>query len=69
MTGMPFTGQMMRSSVNAKAPQRMNQPPVLTEPPQEFFYDYNFDENGVLYYLGTFGKRRMWQNPHTTSQV
>lgn len=69
MTGMPFTGQMMRSSVNAKAPQRMNQPPILTEPPQEFFYDYNFDENGVLYYLGTFGKRRMWQNPHTTSQV
>ena len=50
----------MRVSANAKAPQRANQPPILSEPPVEFVFDYNFDENGALYYLGTFGKRRPW---------
>jgi len=32
----------------------------LSPPPTEFFYEYNFDENGVLYYLGTYGKKRNW---------
>ena len=54
-----------RQSANSRAPQRMNQAPSLTEVPSEFFYEHNFDENGVIYYLGSAGKRRMWQNPHT----
>lgn len=36
----------------------------LQEPPSEFNFDYDFDENGVLYYLGTYGRRKNWQNPH-----
>lgn len=27
------------------------------------------DENGALYYLGSFGKSRVWQNPHLVAQV
>jgi hypothetical protein len=27
------------------------------------------DENGVLFYLATQGKRKCWQNPHTVRQV
>ena len=58
MTGLPFANTMgARSLVNAKPPQRSNLPP---EPPSEFFFEYNFDENGVLFYLGTLGKRRLW---------
>lgn len=49
-----------RQSANARTPQRMNQVPALTEVPSEFFYEHNFDDNGVLYYLGSAGKRRMW---------
>ena len=47
----------------------MNQAPALSEVPSEFFYEHNFDENGVLYYLGSAGRRRMWQNPHSVGQV
>jgi hypothetical protein len=32
--------------------------------PSEFIYEYDFDENGALFYLGSFGKKRLWQNPH-----
>ena len=39
------------------------------EQPTEFLFEYNFDENGALYYLGSFGKKRLWQNPHALGQV
>lgn len=26
----------------------------------EFVYDHDFDENGALYYLGTYGMKRSW---------
>ena len=32
--------------------------------PTEFTFQSPFDENGALYFLGSFGKRRLWQNPH-----
>ena len=54
----------MKTSVNARPPQRMNQPPALTEGPQDFVFEYNFDENGALYFLGSLGRRRLWMNPH-----
>ncbi len=37
--------------------------------PTEFLYEYDFDENGALYYLGSCGKKRVWQNPHVIGQV
>ena len=33
---------------------------TLQERPSEFIYEYEFDENGALYFLGSFGKKRMW---------
>ena len=27
---------------------------------QKFIYEYDFDENGALYYLGSFGNKRIW---------
>lgn len=39
------------------------------ERPTEFIYEHDFDENGAVYFLGSFGKKRMWQNPHTVGQV
>jgi hypothetical protein len=38
---------------------------------QEILYEYksDFDENGVLYYLGTCGKLNQWENPHDLKLV
>ena len=35
----------------------------------EFNYDYDFDENGIFYYLGSFGKQKQWQNPQLLGQI
>jgi hypothetical protein len=32
-------------------------------------YEKEFDENGVLYYIGTNGKTEAYQNPHTSGKV
>lgn len=32
--------------------------------PVEFVYKYDFDDNGVIYYLGSNGKTRKWVNPY-----
>lgn len=42
---------------------------MAPEAPTEFFFDHNFDEKGALYYLGSIGRRRLWQNPHTVGVV
>jgi hypothetical protein len=42
---------------------------LLNERPTEFLYEYDFDENGALFFLGSFGKKRLWQNPHQIGQV
>jgi len=26
----------------------------------DFIFDYNFDEQGILFYLGSMGRSRMW---------
>jgi hypothetical protein len=31
--------------------------------PNEFIYDHDFDNNGALFYLGTFGYQTTYQNP------
>lgn len=35
----------------------------------EFSYNYDFDENGVFYYLGTLGKTSSYKNPHLIQQT
>ena len=35
----------------------------------DFVYKHDFDENGVLFYLGTKGKTQKWQNPHSLGEV
>ena len=39
------------------------------EPLLEFTYNYDFDENGVFYYLGTLGKSTSYENPHLIQQA
>ena len=41
-----------------------NQPLV-----QAFVYNFDFDENGLFFFLGTEGRKKMWQNPHLVGQV
>jgi hypothetical protein len=33
--------------------------------PTEFIFQQHFDEEGALFFLGSFGKKRLYQNPHT----
>lgn len=35
----------------------------------EFKYNHDFDENGALYWLGTYGKTANYSNPYTLGQV
>jgi hypothetical protein len=37
--------------------------------PIDFIYEHDFDTNGVFYFLGTYGHKRPWQNPHALGQV
>jgi len=39
------------------------------EPQFEFSYNYDFDQNGVFYFLGTVGKSTSYKNPHITKQA
>ena len=34
-----------------------------------FDYSFDFDENGLFYFLGTSGGRKLWQNAHLSGQV
>jgi len=43
--------------------------PEPAERPSEFRHEYDMDENGALFFLGSSGRRKMWQNPHGISQV
>jgi len=44
-------------------------PATSFEQPRNFNIEYNFDENGVMYFLGSQGRRRPWRNPHVLGQV
>ena len=57
---------MQKSSKSLK--QIFSQPTVESVE-LEFSYCYDFDENGVLYYLGSSAKARRWQNPHILGEV
>jgi len=45
--------------MTSRQPQQQLQPSA-----PEFVYKYDMDDNGVLYYLGTFGKTKPYVNPH-----
>ena len=56
-----YSGSPLRHG-SPKPPQR-NTPWNESILPIEFIYDYDFDDNGVLFYLGSYAKTRPWQNP------
>lgn len=37
--------------------------------PLEFIYKYDFDDNGIFYYLGSWGKTKKWINPYILKLV
>ena len=39
------------------------------ETQKEFVYQYDFDENGALFFLGSKGNSRLWNNPHCIGEV
>ena len=42
---------------------------VMNRPRPIFKYEYDFDENGVFFHLGTMGKLSPYRNPHEIGQV
>lgn len=36
---------------------------IIPRVPSIFKYKHDFDKHGVLYYLGTLGYTRKWENP------
>lgn len=52
------------SNILNKKNTNLNYEPIL-----EFTYNYDFDENGVFFYLGTLGKTINYKNPHLIQQV
>ncbi|EAR87291.2 E3 ubiquitin-protein ligase HECTD1 (macronuclear) [Tetrahymena thermophila SB210] len=55
------------NSSNLKSPTRL--PPRQSHGNIEFVYKSDLDDNGVLYYLGTYGKTKPYVNPHVLGQV
>eukprot|EP00831_Metopus_contortus_P057240 TRINITY_DN4970_c0_g1_i5.p1 TRINITY_DN4970_c0_g1~~TRINITY_DN4970_c0_g1_i5.p1 ORF type:complete len:500 (-),score=106.36 TRINITY_DN4970_c0_g1_i5:189-1688(-) len=55
------------SSAKRASPASFSSPKVV--PPEEFLYTFDFDTCGLFYFLGSLGKTRNWQNPHTLGQV
>lgn len=42
---------------------------LIYKPLIEFTYVYDFDENGIFFYLGTLGGKASYVNPHILQQV
>lgn len=57
-------GQNKSSKIGPQTFKTVRTPAVTS-----FDYSFDLDENGVFYYLGTEGGRKIWQNPHTIGQV
>ena len=64
MTALPFGANTAGPMTNTMG-RNYCQPQLQQAPPAEFSFEYNFDENGALYYLGSSGRSRLWQNPHS----
>jgi hypothetical protein len=59
----------LRQSSPPRPPQRLRGPYSSLTGPKEFVYSYDFDDNGLLYYLGSSGRTRPWANPHVLGNV
>jgi len=46
-----------------------SQAPMTLAPVREFQYQFDFDDNGAFFFLGSLGKTRPWENPHLINQV
>jgi len=42
---------------------------TFSKPLQEFIYSFDFDENGVFYFIGSSGRLKPWENPALTGKV
>ena len=45
-----------------KSMPNMTSPEIISNP-TEFVYQSDMDENGAFYFLGTNGRKRLYQNP------
>jgi hypothetical protein len=63
----------MKFGLSTTGRSRLNQPQnSWNKQPFEvtsFDYQYDFDENGVFFFLGTEGGTKVWQNPHSVGNV
>ena len=39
------------------------------QPDYNFKYEYDLDENGILFFIGSLGRSTTWRNPHDIGQV
>lgn len=67
-------GSGRKHTVNAGKSRRIKPQPNWNqerplETPTELIYNFDFDENGLFNFLGTEGKRKLWQNPHLVGQI
>ena len=60
----PQDQKFLRNNIQDK-----NKTPINSLRPPIFKYNYDFDENGALYYLGTLGKKYIYRNPHELNLV
>ena len=65
--GKPLTTSHLFQEMSVLRESQLNNLPLATK--SDFHFEYNFDENGVLYYLGTAGSTRPYENPHILGQV
>lgn len=64
----PSEAMLQNKSMGQPAGSHFNTMPAQPlERPSEFVYQYDMDENGALFFLGSFAKKRLWQNPHSVS--
>jgi len=66
----PSTSQVVSSNyTSANSGKKEGQHTPSRGQPLVFGYKHDFDENGALFYLGTYGRQNQWQNPHETGQI
>lgn len=63
----PYGGGSFIDSSRPRPPQDYSKFPRRLE--KEFVYSYDFDENGALYYLGSYGRSQLWENPHILGSI
>ena len=62
----PLPAPLVKPNIGPIAPMtNVPDQTALVNRPNEFVFKSHFDEEGALYYLGSFGKKRLYQNPHT----